>query len=179
MKIIKIIFKKIRFCFVKKKYLSISNTSYVPKNCYIISRKNLSIGSNSYIGVRSTFMNLLAPVYIGNNVMFGPEVMIITGNHRIDVVGEYMVNIGNDMKLPENDEPIYIEDDVWIGARAIILKGVTIGHGSVIAAGAIVTKDVPPYTIYINSQKIKPRFTKEEIDEHESLLRKKYGEKDE
>ena len=72
-------------------------------------------------------MNLLSPVIVGNYVMVGPQVMMITGNHRTDVIGEYMINVGNDLKLPKNDQPIIIEDDVWIGARAIILKGVTIG----------------------------------------------------
>lgn len=158
---------------IGRKYGKITTTSYIPKSCYITSKKNLYVGSKTYIGERSTLMNYLAPIYFGNNVMLGPEVMMITGNHRIDVIGEYMVNVGNDMKLPENDQPINIEDDVWIGARAIILKGVTIGHGSVIAAGAVVTKNVPPYTIYINSQKSKPRFTQEEIKKHEEILKSK------
>ena len=45
------------------------------------------------------------------------------------------------------DQPVVIEDDVWVGANVTILKGVTIGHGSVVAAGAVVTKSCPPYSI--------------------------------
>lgn len=67
---------------------------------------------------------------------------------------------------------VVIEEGCWIGTRAIILKGVRVGKGSVIGAGAIVTKDVPPYSIYVGvpSMKILPRFTKEEILEHESRI---------
>jgi len=50
-------------------------------------------------------------------------------------------------KLPDNDLPVIIEDDVWIGANAVILKGVTLRRGSIVAAGAIVTKSFPPYSV--------------------------------
>ena len=99
--------------------------------------------------------------------------MFITGNHRIDLVGEYMINVTNEMKLPENDQDIIIEDDVWIGARAIILKGVKIGEGSIIAAGAVVTKNIPPYSIYYGINKIKKRFTEEQIKLHKEILKNK------
>ena len=92
------------------------------------------------------------------------------------MLGEYMRNIENDNKLPENDLPVTIEDDVWIGANVIITKGVTIGEGSIIDAGAVVTRNVPPYTIYISKNKQKPRFTKDEIITHKRLLKEKYGE---
>lgn len=164
-----------------KQYNFLKKLKYIGKSTYIspgadfAGEKNISIGSNCYIGPRSTMLATLKQISIGNYVMFGPEVMLITGNHRIDIIGEYMANVTNDMKLPENDENIVIEDDVWVGARAIILKGVTIGRGSVIAAGAVVTKNVPPYTIYYDIHKQKPRFTKDQIIEHEKILEQKYG----
>lgn len=158
-----------------KEFLKFDEGAFISEDCRIVSKKMLSIGKNSYIGPENVFYNLLAPVYIGDYVMVGPQVMFITGNHRIDVVGEYMRNVGNDMKLPENDQPIIIEDDVWIGARAIILKGVTIGRGSVIAAGAVVTKNVPPYSIYISSSNIRRRFDDETIVEHEKIIKEKYN----
>ena len=67
---------------------------------------------------------------------------------------------------------IHIEDDVWIGANAIILRGVKIGKGSVIAAGSVVTKDVERYCIYggVPAKKIRQRFTDEQIEEHERTL---------
>lgn len=134
----------------------------------------ISVGNNVYIGPRALIYSLLADVKIGNYVNIGPDVTIITGDHRIDVVGEYMSNITE--KLPENDKDVIIEDDVWIGAGVKIFKGVTIGKGSVIAGGAVVTKDVPPYSIYLSKDKIKQRFTQEQIIEHEKMIIEKYGE---
>lgn len=133
--------------------------------------ENISLGSHIYIGPRAVFLAAKAKISIGDYVMFGPEVMIITGNHRIDAIGEYMYNVHE--KLPENDRDVVIEKDCWIGARSIILKGVTVGEGSVIAAGAVVLKDVPPYSIYISKDKILPRFTEEELALHKEKLRMK------
>ena len=71
-----------------------------------------------------------------------------------------MNSITNEEKVPENDLPITLEGDSWIGARAILLKGITVGPGAVVAAGAVVTQDVPPYTIVagIPARVIKHRF---------------------
>jgi acetyltransferase-like isoleucine patch superfamily enzyme len=67
---------------------------------------------------------------------------------------------------------IVIEEDVWIGFGAIILSGVCIGRGSVIAAGAVVVKDIPRYSVYLPQQNhiIRPRFLPEEIESHENAL---------
>ena len=75
-------------------------------------------------------------------------------------------------KLPENDLPVVIEDGCWIGANVTILKGVRVGRGSVIAAGAVVTKSCEPYSIIggVPAKLIKMRFTPEQIAEHERLL---------
>jgi len=83
--------------------------------------------------------------------------------------------VTDDEKLPENDMPVVIEDDVWCGANVTILKGVTIGHGSVVAAGAVVTKSFPPYSIIggVPAKLIRMRFTPEQIEDHERLFYKK------
>lgn len=81
-------------------------------------------------------------VTIGKNVMMGPNVAIITENHRFDRM---------DVPIREQGyydrKPVVINDDVWIGMRVIILPGVTVGKGAILAAGAVVTKDVPEYAI--------------------------------
>lgn len=122
------------------------------------------------IGEHASFIATIAKIYIGNNVMFGPYVTIRGGNHRIHVIGEYMCDVTE--KLSENDEDVVIEDDVWIGTHVILLKGVRIGKGSVIGAGSVVTKSVPPYSIYTGSPalKIRPRFSESEIVEHKKRL---------
>lgn len=152
------------------------------QNIYIgphsnITYENTSIGSYSSIGHSACFMSTRAKIIIGNHVMFGPHVSIITGDHRIDYLGRYMNTIADEEKLPENDQDVVINDDVWIGSNTIILKGVSVGEGSIIAAGSIVTKDVDPYSIYagIPAKKIKDRFSEDQIREHKILLKQGKG----
>jgi len=77
----------------------------------------------------------------GDNVMMAPEVIILTLGHRHD-------NIETPMCRQEDyATKVIIEDDGWIGTRAIILPGVKIGKGAIVGAGAVVTKNVPPYTV--------------------------------
>lgn len=144
---------------------------YVGRNC-TITYSNVSIGDNVSIGSNCIFLSSVAKIIMGNHIMFGPAVTMITGNHRIDILGKYMIHVKENEKLPENDQDIVIEDDVWIGANAVILKGVRIKEGSIIAAGSVVVKDVEPYAIYggVPAKKIKERFTKEEILLHKKIL---------
>jgi acetyltransferase-like isoleucine patch superfamily enzyme len=75
-------------------------------------------------------------------------------------------------KLPENDLDVVIEDDVWVGANVLILKGVKIGRGCIIGAGSIVEKSIPAYTIYFGSPRLKTwsRWDAKTIEAHEHLL---------
>lgn len=131
---------------------------------------NLSVGDGTSIPKGSTLYCTEAPLIIGRKVIFGPNPTIITGDHRIDVIGRYIMD--SHEKLPENDAPVVIEDDVWCGANVTILKGVTIGRGSVVAAGAVVTKSCPPYSIVggVPARILKYRFTVEECLLHEKTL---------
>ena len=133
---------------------------------------NLSVGDGSSIPKGSTIYCTDAPLTIGKKVVFGPKPTIITGDHRIDIVGKYILDVKTEEKLPENDAPVVIEDDVWVGANVTILKGVTIGRGSVVAAGSVVTKSCEPYSIIggVPAKLIKKRFTVEQIREHERIL---------
>lgn len=143
-----------------------------PSQCDFKGLWNLSIGDYTSIPKGSVFYCTEAPLTIGKKVVFGPRPTIITGDHRIDVVGNYILD--NVEKIPENDAPVVIEDDVWCGANVTILKGVTIGKGTVIAAGTVVTKSIPPYSIAggVPARVLKARFTPEEIVEHERLMKK-------
>ena len=136
---------------------------------------NVHMGNDVRMGAGAVLMCTNAPIYIGDHVLFGPNVTMITGDHRIDLVGEYISDVGEDKKLPENDLPITLKGDNWIGANVTILKGVTIGEGSVIAAGAVVTKDIPPYVIAggVPAKVIKPRFNEETLQKHIALLNEK------
>lgn len=101
---------------------------------------SISIGNGSGIGVDSC---IPASVIIGENVMMGQECLMFTSNHCIDRLDIPMGAQGS-----TEVKPIVIGNDVWIGARAIILPGVHIGNGCVIGAGAVVTKDVPDFEIW-------------------------------
>lgn len=138
--------------------------------------ENLSIGDGTSIPKGSTIYCTEAPCTIGKKVIFGPKPTIITGDHRIDILGKHIIDVGVDEKLSENDMPVVIEDGVWIGANVTILKGVTIGRGSVVAAGAVVTKSCEPYSIIggVPAKLIKMRFCKEQIAQHEHLLLTNY-----
>ena len=100
---------------------------------------DLSIGDYSGIGVNC---KLQPGVSIGDNVMMGPECLLFTLNHRIGSTEIPINKQGND-----GLQPIIIGNDVWIGARVIILPGVQISDGAVIGAGSVVTHDVDPYSI--------------------------------
>jgi len=99
------------------------------------SREKLRIGRNSIVNRRCT-LDARGGITIGENVSLSPEVMILTSEH-----------VKDDPDFGVRDRPVVVEDHVWIGSRATILPGVTIGRGAVVAAGAVVARDVPPYCV--------------------------------
>lgn len=124
------------------------------------------LGDNVGIG---PYCEISGDVIIGNDVLLAADVALLSRDaHSPYIPGTTMFS------SPRGDkERIVIEDDVWIGHRAIVLSGVTVGRGSVIAAGSIVTRDVPRYSIVAAepAKVIKQRFTPEQIALHEAQLR--------
>jgi|APCry1669189070_1035195.scaffolds.fasta_scaffold00001_24 maltose O-acetyltransferase len=101
-------------------------------------RRRLRIGHDAVINI-NCFFDLNAPIVIGNHAALGHEVMLITSSHQI---GDKDHRAGH-----LRTAPITIEDGAWIGSRSTILPGITIGAGSIVAAGSVVTKDVLPHTL--------------------------------
>jgi maltose O-acetyltransferase len=130
----------------------------------------ISVGDDVVLGRNAFLIAAKSEIVIGNKVVFGPEVVLYGGGHNIAAVGRYMLDV--EEKLPTDDRGIVIEDDVWVGARAIILRGVTIGRGAVVGAGSLVTKSVPPYAIVGGNPAkiIKYRWEVDTIIEHEKML---------
>jgi acetyltransferase-like isoleucine patch superfamily enzyme len=98
-------------------------------------------GKCCWIGINAVIASGQGGIFLGDNVLIAPHAILVTGNHDLENV---------DTPLIEHEYrglPIHIGSNVWIGANAVILGGVTIGDGSVVAAGAVVTKDVEPYSI--------------------------------
>ncbi len=113
----------------------------------IRSPRKLKIGANTVIGHHVT-LDARGGLTIGKNVNFSSEVMIWTAQH------DY-----RDSEFGTMFKPVAIGDYVWLGPRCIILPGVTVGEGAVVAAGAVVTKDIEPYTVVggVPAQKIADR----------------------
>ncbi|TAL17388.1 acyltransferase [bacterium] len=131
---------------------------------------NIYVGDDVSLGLRPTMIAALSEIRIGSYVMFGPEVMVIGGGHNITVPGRFMKSVHE--KTGNEDLGVVIEDDVWVGARAVILRGVRVGRGSVIGAGAVVTKSVPPYALVAGNPAriIRFRWDVETIMSHEQKL---------
>ena len=119
--------------------------------CRFYQPKNVRIGEGTIIGDHAT-LDGRAPIIIGNHVDMASEVMIFNSQHDID-----------SMDFKPIEKPVTIEDYVFIGPRAIILPGVTIRKGAVIAAATVVTKDVEPMTVVggVPAREIRKRNVKE------------------
>ena len=96
------------------------------------------IGDHTRIGLHNT---IIGPVEIGNHVNLAQGITVTALNHNFSDTNKRIDEQG------VSTNPVTIEDDVWVGANAVILPGVTIGEHCVIAAGAVVTKDVPPHSL--------------------------------
>lgn len=96
------------------------------------------IGDHTRVGLHNT---IIGPVTIGNHVNLAQGITVTALNHNFEDPNKRIDEQG------VSTTPVVIEDDIWIGANAVILPGVTIGHHSVVAAGAVVTKNVPPHSL--------------------------------
>lgn len=110
---------------------------------------NIYFGHDVYLGPRATLLTTRAKIHVGDYVMSGPNLTVITGDHRIDILDRPMMTLADEDKLPENDQDVIIGDDVWMGSGVTVLKGVCVSDHCVIAAGSVVTKNVEPeYSIW-------------------------------
>ncbi|MCG1037472.1 CatB-related O-acetyltransferase [Polaribacter sp. DS7-9] len=165
--------------FVRKKFKlnknNIHKTFYVAKGVSLAS--DLKAGAFSYIGTNS---RIYPKVEIGDYTMIAGDVRIVGGDHTYDTPGLPIIFCDRGIV-----NKTIIGKDVWVGANSIIMTGVRIGNGSIVAAGSIVTKDVAPYSIVAGApaKVIKKRFSEDQIEIHEKMLMKKIeelnlGEKD-
>lgn len=143
-------------------------TSYLATGSVL--HPSLIMGPYGYVGPRA---EIPAGVSMGKYVMIGPDLLITGNDHVFDRPGTAVIFSG---RPPA--KTTQIGDDVWIGARVTLMRGIRIGHAAAIAAGAVVTRDVPPYSIVggVPAREIRRRFSNEGIELHELYLQQPASE---
>ena len=133
-----------------------------PKNCYLMGNNTLR---------DAVILNLNAKFVLGKGSGAAEGLKVVTGNHA-QLIGKFYRTVKEDEKPQGLDKDVIVQEDVWIGMNVTLLCGVTIGRGSIISAGAVVTKDIPPYCIAggVPAKPIKFKWTIDQILEHESKL---------
>ena len=166
------VYNKIYIPIYRKKMIRCGERVFFSPCNSVITYQSMDVGNNVYIGYHADFVASRSKIIIGDHVVFGPHVSIRGGDHRFDIPGRYIDSIGDDEKLPQNDADVIFEGDNWIGMNAVILKGVTIGFGSIIAAGAVVSNSVPPFAVVggVPAKVIRYRFNENDIKKHIDLL---------
>jgi maltose O-acetyltransferase len=137
------IFRKLRYWSSRKLFLRCGSHVNIERGAYIGCGRGISIGDYSGIGINAW---IGGGTTIGSHVMMGPDVMIFSRNHQSSRLDIPMSEQG-----VTHDNPVTIGDDVWIGARSILLPGIQVGRGSIVGAGAVVVKDVPPYAVVVGN----------------------------
>lgn len=180
------IIKKLRDIYlvgVKWRKYEIGPGFHAGRRVRIWAKHTIKIGRDFYIGRDS---QIESDCIIGDFVIFGNKVAVVGRyDHHYQQVG---VPIRHAMEIRDKDynwkgieaAPTIIGDDVWIGFGSIIMSGVHIGSGAIIAAGSLVVKDVEPYTIYggVPAKKLKDRFSlPEDQAEHARILAERYNRK--
>lgn len=175
---------QLRYSIYKKRFKSCGKDVNIPEGCTIRGFQNIEVGNDIGMGLGSLIFAGLSrgnerivignnvslnsniminadmggEIVIGNNILIGPNVVIRASNHNYERIDIPIRTQGH------TSGRIIIKDDVWIGANAVILPNVTIGKGAIIAAGAVVTKDIDDYEMaggvpakYIGSRVKKPQ----------------------
>lgn len=162
--------------FNKKDFLVYGRDLHVGKGTRLWAPKQLKIGGSVYIGKQ---VHIEANCEIGDYCLLANRVAIIgRHDHDFSAIGypvRYAPWVGSKC-LPSRfaDEKAVLESDVWLGYGAIVLTGVTIGQGSIVAAGSVVTRDIPPYSIAagVPAKVLGRRFASaEDIAQHEAAIR--------
>lgn len=145
---LKLLFKGVPFEVVRMA----GENFYCGKNSFFRPNEDIKIGSNVFIGNN---VHIAAPCCIKDNVMLASYVSFVGGDHQFETPCILVNSSGRAIS-----QQITIEEDVWVGHGSIIMSGVKIGRGSIIAAGSIVTKNVPECTIWggVPAKHIRDRF---------------------
>lgn len=158
--------------FVGKKELGgFGENSVVECPTYIENPQSVFLAENARIRRNVTIINSpTEKVTIKKYSVIAAGVTIITNSHRSTVgIPQFLLGASH---INDKSADVVIEEDVWIGANATILAGVTIGRGAIVGANALVTKDVPPYTLVVGSpaRVVRKKFFSVDVIKHEKAL---------
>lgn len=119
----------------------------------------------------AVILNLNAKFVLGKGSGAAEGLKVATGNHA-QLIGRFYRTITEDEKPTGYDKDVVVKEDVWIGMNVVLLCGVTVGRGAIISAGAVVTKDIPPYCVAggVPAKPIKFKWTIDQILKHETIL---------
>lgn len=161
--------------------LKISSLGFIDKTVSIGLKCSINNPRNVYLYEYVSLSNAIISVTHGRFIMkkyatAAEGLMVRTGNHML-LKGKFLRQVSDQDKidsgnLSKYDGDVIVEEDAWIGCNCTLLYGAHIGRGAVIAAGSVVNKDVPPYSIWggVPAKHIKFRFSIDEILEHETIL---------
>ena len=165
----RIIFQQYVVPYNKKKYAKIGEHTIIAGNTHVVP-ENMEIDDYCVIQDRLNFISFKGKLYIKKYSVISSGVTIVPASHQLTVgVPFYASTVGH---INDKYGNVYIGDDCWIGTGAIILSNCKIGRGSVVAAGAVVTKDVPPYAVVagVPAKIIASKFSYDQIIVHERYL---------
>jgi len=171
MKLIKLLLRRFFYLRSFLKFKSFGSNILLSRGGSIIRPEEIIFGNNIFIarGFYISARNLK----FGNNIMIGPNLVLECDNHSYSIIGKLMFDV-RDTRLIGS---VTIEDDVWIGANVTILPNTIIREGTVIGAGSIITKSLPPFSICLGipCHPIKTRFSKSDLELHLQKVSSRYS----
>ena len=155
-------------------YPHVNNTAYIGANVKVYNKEKFIMDEHTGIGNNSIIMNKYANFIIHRYSGISINLVAVTGNHPM-IVGRFyrtISKINDHLDISKYDKDIVIDEDAWTGANVTLLSGVHIGRGAIVAAGAVVTKSMPPYCICggVPAKVLKFKWTIGQVLEHESKL---------
>lgn len=165
------VFYKSYFGISKRKFGYCADNVILTPPLYLGNMKNIYLYENTCLASNSFISATNAKFIVKSNCSIAERLTVHTGNHA-SLIGRFCSSITESDKPAGFDKDVTVESDVWIGCNVTLLSGVHIGRGSIVAAGAVVSRDVLPYSIVggVPAKFIKFKWNIAEILDHESKL---------